>query len=660
LRANTRRVLWCILLLGAVAALWVAGERWRAEAANRGVEIVLDWDEVRSLSSETGAPIGDTLRGFYQAGARGVAIGEQSVGEMQSLRRVDLLPPEEATASNLPAEVTTRIRVSDPVLRQRIVTHLLHKWGLAVAPDGDVLTIPAGWPDVAGLTIGFPADVIAFVRAHHMEPVLRVSNFTNADADSIAWVADQLVAAHGRLVIFGGDQVIGFPDGVKQAAVVWQTRHLVFGQVEFGKQKGEDALASALKGDIVRVHSISPAEMGRMSEADAVDRFLRAAEERNLRALYVRLLPGAPVPAVESNVGYVNHISRALKDHGMSVRFAAPFRPYESSPIARCVIGLGVAAATLLLVLYMWPLAGVGLNLVLALAVLDIFLPVLGIGRKVVALQAALLLPVLAFLVLRSVLERREPEATTHPLASVVEPDEPRSLFQAVWRGIPAFLGVSLLSALGALFVVGLLSSRMATVKITAFSGIKAQQAGAILIVAAIYYLDISSRGGLAAARARVKSRALAIWNQPMTLGAIVIGLVAIIALAFLLARSGNDPGVGVSGIELRFRALLDRLLLVRPRTKEFLIGHPALLLGIALAAFRRPKWALPILVVGAIGQVSIVNTFCHLHTPLGVSLLRVVNGLWTGIVVALVVAWVLDRIWFARPAQVESRRRSA
>lgn len=657
MRANTRRVLWALLILGALAALWVGGKRWRAEKDNRRVEIVLDWDEVRSLASQTGAPVGDTLTAFYKAGARGIAMGEQSVGEMQSLRRVDLLPPVESPSSNLPAEVTTRIRVPEDALRNRIVSRIRHKWGVTPAVDGDVVTIAAGWPDAAGLTIGFPEDIVNFVRARHLEPVLRVSNFTNADATSIAWLADQIKAAHGRLVIFGGDQVLGFPDAVKATALAFQTRSLVFGQVEFGKQKGEDNLAAALKGNIVRVHSISPAEMGRMTEADAVDRFLRAAEERNLRALYVRLLPGAPVPAVEGNVGYVNHIARALKAHGMNLNLAVPFTPYESSPLARCLVGLGVAAATLLLVLHLWPVSGALLNLVLLIAALDIVLPLVNIGRKLVALQGALLLPILAYLLLRLILERREPPAETHPLAQPPPDTTPKSLARAAWQSIPLYLFVSLISWLGALSVVGLLSGRLATVKITGFSGIKAQQAGAILLIAAIYYLDVSSRGGLHAAKERVKARALALWNQPLTLGGIIIALVALVALAFLLARSGNDPGVGVSGMELKFRALLDRVLLVRPRTKEFMIGHPALLLGIALAAMRKPRWALPVLIVGTIGQVSIVNTFCHLHTPLSISLLRVVNGLWTGIVVALVIGWIVDRLWLSRPAP---RRRRA
>jgi hypothetical protein len=583
---------------------------------------------------------------------------------MQSLRRLDLLPPEErapgAANATVAMEVTTRLRVPEAALRDRIVNRLRHKWNVTIAPDGDILTIPGAWSDVASLSIGFPADVIALVRAQHLEPVLRVSNFSGADRNSIAWTADEIQAARGRLVIFGGDQVLGFPDGVKETAKAWGTRGLVFGQVEFGKQKGEDQLATALSGGVVRVHSISPAEMGRMSESDAVERLLRAAEERNIRALYVRLLAGSPVPAVDSNVGYVNHVARALKGHGMSLDLAVPFTAYESSIPARCLIGLGVAAATLLLVLYLWPVSGRLLNVVLALAALDIVLPVIGIGRKIVALQGALLLPVLAFLILRAVLERRAPEPTTQPLAEPVERYEPRTLLQAAWRSVPLYAAISLISSLGALFVVGLLSSRMATVKITGFSGIKAQQAGAILLIAAVYYLAISSRGGLAVARERVRARVIALWNQPMTLGAIVIGLVAVVALMFLLARSGNDPGVGVSGVELKFRALLDRLLLVRPRTKEFLIGHPALLLGIALTVLRRPKWALPVLIIGTIGQVSIVNTFCHLHTPLGISLLRVFNGLWLGIVVALAAAYVVDRLGFSRPVEpVRARRRA-
>ena len=107
-----------------------------------------------------------------------------------------------------------------------------------------------------------------------------------------------------------------------------------------------------------------------------------------------------------------------------------------------------------------------------------------------------------------------------------------------------------------------------------------------------------------------------------------MVGVIALVALALFVARSGNDPGVGVSATELKTRALLDKYLYVRPRTKEFLLGHPALFLGLAAAASKRfPAYVLPLLVVGAIGQSSLMDTFCHLHTPLLVSALRGLIG---------------------------------
>jgi hypothetical protein len=53
----------------------------------------------------------------------------------------------------------------------------------------------------------------------------------------------------------------------------------------------------------------------------------------------------------------------------------------------------------------------------------------------------------------------------------------------------------------------------------------------------------------------------------------------------------------------------------------------------------------LPIFVVGVIGQVSILNTFCHTHTPLHLSLIRDVTGLVFGTVLGLALFWIVDRL---------------
>jgi hypothetical protein len=128
--------------------------------------------------------------------------------------------------------------------------------------------------------------------------------------------------------------------------------------------------------------------------------------------------------------------------------------------------------------------------------------------------------------------------------------------------------------------------------------------------------------------------------------------LVILGALMFMSSRTGNDNPAGVSDLELKMRFLLDRILVVRPRTKEFLIGHPLLIVGIGLLAAHRakPNPKLAILTAlalagGAIGQTDIVNTLCHIHTPILLSLTRIGVGVVAGCIIGLAV-WVVAKRW--------------
>ncbi|MBQ7901642.1 MAG: hypothetical protein IJ365_06745, partial [Clostridia bacterium] len=75
-----------------------------------------------------------------------------------------------------------------------------------------------------------------------------------------------------------------------------------------------------------------------------------------------------------------------------------------------------------------------------------------------------------------------------------------------------------------------------------------------------------------------------------------------------------------------------------RPRTKEFLMGYPALVLFVYYAKntdINILKW---LLAVGAsILAASITNSFCHVFTDFSVIVTRTVNGLLIGIIVSIV-----------------------
>ena len=120
------------------------------------------------------------------------------------------------------------------------------------------------------------------------------------------------------------------------------------------------------------------------------------------------------------------------------------------------------------------------------------------------------------------------------------------------------------------------------------------------------------------------------LWNAEINLGTLGLALIALAAIALVLSRRGNTPSVGVSATEAKVRAALQDSI-IRPRTKELLL-HPAALLGTAKGW---PLWFSNLLLIaGVIGQGSIIDSFAHYHTPLLISLLRTVNGIfWGGLI---------------------------
>lgn len=143
------------------------------------------------------------------------------------------------------------------------------------------------------------------------------------------------------------------------------------------------------------------------------------------------------------------------------------------------------------------------------------------------------------------------------------------------------------------------------------------------------------------------------ILNENVTVGRLVLGGFVLGGVAYFVLRTGHGTLADASSMELSFRSHLETLLGIRPRFKEFLIGHPLLWLGFYLRSrqskqnlnlpsgrgalaqalhfiFHDPR---PFLLVGFIGPLSVVNTFCHAHTPLWVSMIRTLHGIWLGAV---------------------------
>lgn len=134
----------------------------------------------------------------------------------------------------------------------------------------------------------------------------------------------------------------------------------------------------------------------------------------------------------------------------------------------------------------------------------------------------------------------------------------------------------------------------------------------------------------------------------------LIVGGIGILFIGGILVRSGNFPWLAVSGPERRMRDLLESIFFARPRFKEFLIGTPLLLHGLHQRA--KDYWNLSavttdrvLIILGMVGPASVVNTFCHLHIPLTLDLLRTIHGIWLGIVIyeiTLLIPFFRGKTW--------------
>jgi hypothetical protein len=192
-----------------------------------------------------------------------------------------------------------------------------------------------------------------------------------------------------------------------------------------------------------------------------------------------------------------------------------------------------------------------------------------------------------------------------------------------------AFVVMSALSTVGGMCVGGMLVGVDAMLRTETFPGVKIALFAPILVVG---WLLLRERGPI-----------VETMRSPVTWAAASLTIVGLGAIAMLALRSGNENPSAVSSLELQVRSLLDNLLHVRPRSKEVAFGHPALVLGLCLLAYRpnMKGWASLLLLAGMVGQTSIVNTLCHLHTPALLSLTRIGVGLALGGIIG-VLLWTL------------------
>lgn len=638
-----RKWLWIIVALGVLASVPLAWLKVQGERTANTVEIVFDYQDLVNVASYQANPrqfIAQELAKMKEIGIPSLAVFESTLQELEMHRRIQLLSDKEALLKvGVHADENyTYVLFNDEAEAERL--RPLIERGFAAfdaevrrwTPGGREGLIIEMAPQMAQMIPLDPDPIsIETLKAHGFGVVVRLSDNRPFDVEDMDRLLGELSEQGVRWIVFSGNQVLGFEDDAERntltlAAELMRRHGIGLATIELLNmpQRGIDKLAYLTDYDAVRLHSL-PERESAMDERQMADRFVLAVKDRNIRMLYlnaeVRRDPGrAELTHTLDNVykglvgadGAIDRIEKA----GFRIGQAEPFdypNPSWARPLKLIVLLGGIALIALTLGAFvpalLLPIAAIGYAGATMLYFVSSTLLL-----QIIALGAAVCAPTLAGMwAIR--------QTGAH------DADKTLSGSRLAVRAVGMLLTATGISLIGALLVTGLLNGVSYVLGLDLFRGVSVLKVAPIALVA-LYYFFFADTGGV-----RESVRKITVFLQAnIKVGYVLLAAVLGAVGLYYLSRAGNQGQV--LPYERMVRAALENALGVRPRTQEFLIGHPLFLIGAWLALkYRRGRF---LLIFAVVGLLTLVGTFTHLHTPLGISALRTLYGLLFGTAIGL------------------------
>lgn len=634
-----------LVLVAILCSLFLGFERIGVEQEYKNLNLSVNEADVRSLANGQGMTNEEMLEVIKDHGVSQLLFKESTVASLENAgqvviaqgRDVQDLPMAASLPSDLPInEANCYIVVTDNTWREKVLTALPLKIAGATAYDGGedslgVVVVPTSIEATqanqekaalkfTAIGVGFDDTWMQTCADKGFDLIAQVSSWKNITDESLAYMADEIKSVPNlALLMFNDKDIVAYPE-TEDIETFYQLLLdedgefvAPLGQIEFNPQTGFGTLTNLTDKNVVRLHTISNEEMSKFEGTthdemvkgiqSAVDRLDLAANERNMRCLLLRFFAiDEPAERYDTNIAYLDAVTEALENDGFNL--GADYQnmgSIQGGSALRLLVGLGICAGFLLLMLELgFPRFG----LLASIGGFALFV-VLYLLKPILAMQLMALLSVIEF-----------------PILSCIRflPPKENQRFLGAVKILVSMMAVSFI---GAILMIGMLSDKAFMLKLSSFIGIKVAHIIPILVVPFVIYI-------LRADKPLATTKALL--NKVLDYKWVIIFGVVGMALMIYVSRTGND-GAQVSDLEMTSRQFLTDYMGVRPRNKEFLIGYPATILYLMYGAKRPSLWVLTIPLV--IGQISLVNTYAHIHTPLLVSLHRSFNGLILGVVFA-------------------------
>jgi hypothetical protein len=612
---------WAMLALALLLSGFDIYRRLRVEWGHRIVAIAVEYRDLVLLSRQSGEPADVIFSKMRNRGAEGITVSELTGKDLAAgflpvaYGSLATFKPVLNFALSIPLDrAAILIDNDEPILQpasdylrtrmKDIVTLTTSEGTLIVLPTGtDELADSGVLPDFAALNF---AESVGTVSLYRPSPAPGVDGMRTAA--SLRWLKSRYPSI--SCVIPAGQIVSGYPE-LGPVIGALNELDIPVAQAEFVRQIGISELYSGMMPRVLPLHSLVRDELisRRMSRAQVIERMVRAVHERSIRILLLRPYELYSVGKLEPFLHDMQEIRDALNSRGYDAGWP------EAMPMFKASVGaaLGIAIAFLAT---LWSYSrryfdsmSAEMSSTEALAVFTCSV-VLGL--------AAWRLPFIARMMGGFATAFIAAEASIWALDRYEKP----------FHGLVAGL---LIVLAGGAAIAAFYGTTAAMLRLAPFSGVKLT----LLLPPALILLNDLNQRIHPESAIDIMARP-PLWGELLLVGALAVGAVV------LTVRSDNASFV--PGWEIGFRDMLERILWVRPRTKEFLVGYPCL---IVYYIVERRGWAAryrEALRLGAsMAFASAVNSFCHFHTLLPLTVMRVVNGWCLGIAVGFAALMFID-----------------
>ncbi len=689
-----------ILALTVTVSLFVIAGRWQVEAANKTYDIILDYTELEWMAEQSGHDTAWWLKEFHDMGVNQVGLTEENLTTLMENSPLNVTATvmdevmqdagwreeyPEAFAAGIEdfgvdrfdvlveAEGKEAVDFVVPALRERFPAEsfFCYQEGdsayiLMDGTAGDALyggkgaytnTKNKGFVEREDLlssklmyvSLGLLPEKVEAIQAAGMAIVPRTLCYAGHNDTRYAQASVAGYEKHGitpAYIIAGGEALLGYDEGGDFVRGYMERTGASLGMIETNvqreniKQTGVEETATATGCNAVRVFSMWDyvqyryAYYGYEGAEEVTNCIYRAIVERNIRAVYFKMVKATDdlhvyITDPEVYRDLFDSLDQRLAAHGISRGRASVMEDYQVPSLALLAVGLGAGVGGALLPDTFLPMKRKWTLLLTGAAVVCVAgaWKVLPNSFRLLASFAS----AVVFACLAAAFFLMAAKRTGQKL------DQNAGLLKILPRSIAILAIAVAISMAGAMMTAAPLSSTGFMLEMGIFRGVKAAQ---LLPLAFFCLLFVSYYGLFEKDRKndhldpRDIFTALG-WTIPMW----AVLLMAAVGLAgyYYLARTGHETGVTISDTEMIFRNDLEYLLLARPRTKEFLVAFPGIMLAVYCAVRRLPFWTALFGLAGTIGLTSVCNTFMHIRTPLYLGFVRTAYSLLLGILVGVV-----------------------